>query len=380
MTSQDLLERRSDRGDTRGAANVWANAQMPQPQKNEPAGSWAFRSILAIALVVALFAVISAVGQSSETATEGSTPETPTAAQDPSDPSDAVLPLPILVDGAALTDTSPQCLDFRLGCEVVDSGNTGFPGNELGINNLRTTVYAKEDNPFSERVLGVENFDDGFRTWSLNTDDDTHEELVEQLVLEGGEWVLPVDSGLVEVARFDEYPEPLALWQFNFQDGARRILLQSLPSRFDQGATEWEWIVPLVSTQPDVDLRTFEVLGTPGVVIEISQEQIALENGLDPSELALGQELIWVDGDFIYRFNANGPELSDNDVDDIAERLMLVDRDVWLDAVDDTTFDEDQEALIIFGVLGVIVLIAIAALIAIGRLIYERGRASSPTS
>ena len=375
MSSQDLLERRAERGSTRGAANVWTNAQ-PNSAIDAPVESSRFLRLVLAAGVLAIGSiVVLSLRASSETvATEAA--ESAAATESTTAQPDDGLPLPILVDGAALIDTLPQCLDFRLGCEVVDSQGTDFLGNELGIDNRRTTIYADEDTPFSERVLGVENFDGGFRTWSLNTDDDTHGELVEQVTFEDGEWVLPVDSGLVEVARFDEYPEPLALWQFNFRDGARRILLQSLPSRFDQGATEWEWIVPLTSTQPDVDLRTFEILDGKGVVVEISQEQIAIENGLDPSELVPGQDLIWVDGDFVYRLNANGPELSDNDIDDIAERLTLVDRDVWLDAVDDTVFDEDQEALIIFGVLGVIALVALGALFLVGRLIFQRGKAA----
>ena len=375
MTGQDLLQRRAERGSPRGAANVWTDAQIEQPTHMRAEGSWVFRLVLAVGTIgVGAVAALS-IASSSETATSDIAPPAAVSEGDPS-PAEDDLPLPIFVEGATLQDSLPACIDFLAGCVPIPLDDPGMemPENEFGIRTLQTLVYADEDDPFSNRVLGIENFEGGFRTWSLNTDQETNDELVEQVVLEGGEWVLPLESGLVEVARFDGYPIPDGSWQFDFVDGERSIGLQPLRARSGQSASEWQWIVPLVRSQPDVNLRTLDVLDQVGVVVQISQEAVFRENGFDPSEAALLEDLVWVDGDFVYRLTASGPELTDHRVDDVAERLTVVDRAIWLSAVDDTVVNENFEALIIVGVFAIAMVVVLALLIWLVRLVVRSRR------
>lgn len=348
--SVDMHERRAERGTHRGAANVWANAQPEVAPASEPAGSWMFRLVLGLWLCIAVGAVVLAGTRGSEVDTEDGGVAQALGEESAQGAGDEDLPLPILIEGIDLYNVSGPCfVGDRLICDVDRPISTNFDGfdPELGTRTPTIVIFGEEQSPFTGPVVGIETFDGGFRTWTLNVDQDGANELVEQVTRLGDTWLLPESAGLVEVARFEDSTDPLNTWQFDFDDDA--ATLQPLRAADGKTASEWEWIVPLVRIRdfgPTVDfaalsLQPVDVLGRDALQLHVPY---LADNG--EAEGTRVASTIWADGGYAYRLI--GPPNGDGR---IVDQLVLVDRDEWESAVTDAYFDESAESLAILLVL-----------------------------
>lgn len=350
----DIHERRAERGTHRGAANVWANAQPhadPAPAP-KPTSRWIFRLVIAAGLCAGLVAVALASTRESEVdAVDGDVARSQDSVEAPQDDD---LPLPILIDGVDLEDAIGPCVaEDGLVCEVDRQVSTNVVGldPELGTETPTIVVFGEDDSPFAGPILGVENFDGGFRTWTLNVDQDEAAELVAQVMRVGDSWQLPESTGLVEVQRFEDSTDPLNTWQFDFANDV--ATLQALRAADGETANEWEWIVPLVRLRdfgPTVDfamltLEPVDVLGREAVQLNVP---ILSNTGeVDGTRVA---STIWVEEGYAYRLS--GPPTGDAS---LASQLVLVEREEWERAVLDAYFDEEADLIALLGVLGVIV-------------------------
>lgn len=360
MSEADLLERHAERGTRRGAANVWARSQPEvAPPIVETATSWSFRLVLGVWLCAMIGAVVFATTRGSEVDTEdGSVAQGGDGELDGND--DDGLPLPILIEGMTLGNVFGPCtVDEGLVCDVDESMFSEFENfdPELGTSVPTIVIFGDEDSPFEGPVVGIETFDGGFRTWTLNLGQVEAAELVDQVTRDGDFWVLPEATGLVEIQRFEDSTDPLSSWQFDFS----RAGLQPLRSEAGETATEWDWIVPLVRLAdfgPTVEFATIslepvDVLGRDAV--EIVQPLLSDDGEIDGSRVS---DTIWVDGDYAYRLTADWP----TENAEVIDGLELVDRAEWERVVLDAWFDEGAESAAILATAAFFLVAAIMTL------------------
>ena len=378
--SVDMHERRAERGTHRGAANVWTNAQPEVAPASEPAGSWMFRLVLGLWLCIAVGAVVLASTRGSEVDAEDGGVAQAQEEELGEDIEDDDLPLPILIEGMTLNDVIAPCtIEGGLECDEdrsvflgiapctieggleCDEDRSVFLGSEdfdpeLGVRTPTILIFGDQQSPFTGPVVGVETFDGGFRTWTLNVEEEEADELVSQIIRVDDTWQLPESTGLVEVERFEESTDPGPLWQLDFS-GDGSATLQPLRAIEDEMANGWEWIVPLVRLAdfgPTVDfamvsLEPVEVLGIEGVAIV--EPFLSNEGEVVGTRVA---STVWADDSYAYRLIADSPLENDEAID----RLVLVNREAWEEALIDAWFDEGAEAL---GVLAALAFTVIAA-------------------
>lgn len=269
------------------------------------------------------------------------------------------LPLPILIEGMTLNDVIAPCtIEGGLEC---DEDRSVFLGSEdfdpeLGVRTPTILIFGDQQSSFTGPVVGVETFDGGFRTWTLNVEEEEADELVSQIIRVDDTWQLPESTGLVEVERFEEPTDPGPLWQLDFS-GDGSATLQPLRAIEDEMASGWEWIVPLVRLAdfgPTIDfamvsLEPVEVLGIEGVAIV--EPFLSNEGEVVGTRVA---STVWADDSYAYRLIADSPLENDEAID----RLVLVNREAWEEALIDAWFDEGAEAL---GVLAALAFTVIAA-------------------
>ena len=309
--SNDLLERRAARGEPRGAANIWADAQATTTEA-EPQRPWLFRLVILSLVIVAgfVFATLtSSDSDESRTASENPDAEAP-ASSEP-------LPLSYLIEGQPL-ETVIQPPD-----PAFDADGLFGEANPISLRPLdppqeqfddEVFIFAENAAAFEGPIFGLVIEPDGTRsTWSVNIDDSEQlTALTSSLTEVDGLWELPADSGLVGVAQYEELslPQLTQQWDFFFPGS----------SLFARPASEWGlWPAIAGRATGMIDVDTQEVR-----LESIGQDAIRIRF----SEVAddFGEEVIWQVDDYVYQLSG--------DVDLGVQDIAVVDRDTWIDAVE----------------------------------------------
>ena len=299
------LERRAERGTPRGPANVWVGAQQ-ELRSEEPLGgggsTWGFR--LALVTTAALLLALAGV-RAESIDSDRLTPVSTTEEAD----GDSSRPDPILITGMTMDEAMEPW-------GALEDDVSRFPTG--GAPNVTSTrVYASPSDPFGGPVLGIDTLEGGgFSPWATNLSADELESLTESVERDGESWGLTDPGDLIEVAQFtDDQMATLANgWQLGFADGNDRATLQAEP-----GGTVWIWVARLLRSgsldeQPAVS--PIQVLGNEGLLV--------------------GDEAVWVSDGFVYRLTATevqGDVHVGRSPEPLVERLTLVDRSTWDDAV-----------------------------------------------
>ncbi len=324
MSNNDLLERRAQRGTTRGAANTWAAAQ---PQTAPASSGWRpdsrlwLRLALTLSVLIAGVVVLRALSSAGPTELDVADVSEQDRDRDVATDRDPVLAVDhILVDGMDLKLVSrpfdPYAKEFR--AESINP--SGYFGQTTG-----SQVFADPEDPFNNPIIGIDNLEGGgFRPWGANLGDTPLEEFTNQLSQENGAWILSADSGLVEVASFqDDLLDHLKFgWQFDFEQGSDTVTWQAEPHK---GEGVWLWVARLLSPSEGAptELRMTEspVVGQSAITIGGNGEYVSV---------------VWVHDDLVYRVTAG--ELRGNthygrSAEDSLPLLHLVDDQEWQQAV-----------------------------------------------
>ena len=325
MTPIELFERRATRGVARGADTIWHDVRRPPTAAAGRRPSWRFRA--AVVVWVAAVAIAGVAARSRE-------PDQPVAAPSPvSATSSEPLPAPILVEGGRLRrDIGGVTRPADPGYDADDlfGERPSAPTPPEGTTTTTTVVFAQPDDPFAGPIVGIELLvGGGFRPWAANLAPADLDTYTRQLRRVDDEWTMPAASGLVEVARVVDDLD--ALWRFGWQFDVdlgrdRRLTLQAEASSPGREMSEWTWVTRLATGDATVVVvEPFEVLGHRGIVIGSTDRE--------------RDEVVWLDGDFVYRLTSDelvGDTLEPRDVREVAGRLRLVDRDAWVAAVRDS--------------------------------------------
>lgn len=342
MNGTDLLEERAERGVARGAANVWANAQLEAAPNNQRSTNKRSQLLFRAALLVWIVGlIVVAFDQTNDDDSPIDSASQPGESEPLSIDDEARLPAPLVVDGMNLDHvTFPADPNFAGDDDFIDRL---FPSNreQVIINDLdergtSTIIFADPEHPFEGPILGLLLFESGgFRPWGVNVEPAQLEDLASQVSQKDGSWRIAESTGLVEVSRFDDDPWDMVRfgWQFDFTREDDRVTLQA---EEHEGVAEWTWISRLASGEVengrDMFLEPTTMLGEDALVLSLE----------DANTRTLGQNdtdtmIVWSSNDFVYRLTAS--TIRDNTAfsrppDGDAAQLELVDREVWLDTVD----------------------------------------------
>lgn len=347
MNGTDLLERRAERGSARGAAKVWANAQLSPHDGRGP--EHRSRLLFRIALVVWIVGLIAVALDQANDDSPTDTVDQPDTTEPVSADDEALLPEPILIDGMKLDGASiPFSYSTADSEGAVEGAVEDFFDGLFGSNRDRavindadergtsTVIFADPERPFEEPILGLLLFGSGgFRPWGVNVEPGQLEELSAHVAQQDGDWRIDEDSGLVEVARFDDDPWDMVRygWQFDFVDGDDQATLQA---ESHDAFAEWIWLSRLGSGEVDSGRNLFvtptTVLGNDALVLSIEGT-----DRRDPDFADSRTELLWTSDDFAYRLVSSS--VRDNTAfgrapDEDVDNLTLVERQVWLDSID----------------------------------------------
>ncbi len=263
MSPNQLLEDRAERGQQRGAANVWAAAiKEIDPTPVGRPNPWGRASFWLVGLAVAVVGIIGlrqfdgfdSVDETATTSVE--------VAQQDDDPNAGIEPAPILVEGMSLrsvysTSVEPDGVSVTSSDVVIDAPT-------------KTTFFGNPTDPFSSPILAIENLDGGgFRPWALNLNGASLDGLVDNLIRADGEWTIGDDPEMVQLGSVtDEAGQFPTWWQFDFESGDKTITLQA---EKDAGGEAWLWITRLAPAEGEtMDAKTIEVVGTEGVLVTSS--------------------------------------------------------------------------------------------------------------
>ena len=366
MNGADLLQRRAERGTPRGSDIVWAAAQSSQSPDQKfrnrgPGSSAVLFRVAIVAWTVGLGAIVyEKVNGDLPLATARS--ETESAAAESTEP----LPEPLLIDGMTLERVSrPHDPDFDGDDLLDDLGLTRGEVTHFGEQSPeRSVVFADPEDPYNNPIVGLNLLEGGgFRPWSANTGDTPLTDFTSQLVQVDGEWTMPEESGLVEVARLEagsSYDNLMFGWQFDFGNGNDNVILQAetIPLAIEQ--TVWVWVARLSqgADQPPT-IGEIDVLSHQGVLIDLGRAD-------EPSD-----EVVWAADDFVYRLTAD--TVQDNTAVSRSAapettRLQLVDRADWVEAVKQAESATPMETIgLVLSALGTISLIGSAIVFGVRR-------------
>ncbi len=358
MKSSELLEGRADRGTARGAANVWASAQVDRPDPQPSFAPWTTRiALLAWTAAVAVAGYFAVTTDETSDVLRAQPADVPIESADP-------LPEALLVEGMELV-------------RVFRPNHTGFDASDIleeqRISNLKsgddldnppedvTIVFADPDDQFNGPIVGLQLSNGGFRPWSANVDRSELDELLDQLVRIDGTWSMPEESGLVEVARISAAPDSAFEygWQYDFKAGANEVTLQAETAPDPEEIDEWLWLSRLVG-EGDVGpvVSEVEVLGQTGIRLQL--------RGTGAEEPADGpvDEVVWAADGFVYRMTVDvldGDRLISGEATAQLDRLRIVDRAGWVDAVN--AADRQPESEVVIGIVAIGLLAALAVLL-----------------
>ncbi len=312
--STELLERRAERGEPRGAANIWADTQTPTPNPGGPRGAWVFRLALATILIAAGIAVFGALGNDRPAST---------ATQPADDASENPLPAPLLIDGTPLEFFGRTTPTWQL--------------DDWGA-----VAFSTDPSSFSAPMIGITRSGGVERRWSANIESQQQlDELWSEVVPLGnfnwdvvpGSQVIVASWGRASISEtFEQY------WSFDFGD------LSLLVTPVDE--TLWRYFLPdnnPIETPAEPALLSFlvndvsaefanlaiteidvDVVGRSGYLIDQSTTDLG---GLGVDEAARNF-VIWADGEFVY-------QLASTDIEASLADLQLVDREAWTTAIDE---------------------------------------------
>ena len=394
--STDLLERRAERGSPRGSANIWAELQAPSPTPLPPKGSaWAFRLAVGVLAAAVGFGVFGITNSSTtETVADVAAP-----IEDSVTPSEDTLPEPYLVEGLSLAFVAqPTDPEFDADDLLGEPGNLPPPKSDA-MNDI--VIFARSVDDFDGPILGVEVLDDGTtEAWSANLSSTEFASLNAELAQVDGQWTVPADSGLVQVAQFQFQPELRRSQQWDFEfvdtDSLDSVVLHANPLR-DGG--QWENIATYLSTKSDtavVETVDLEGIDRPGIRVEREPQEKVFEGEEEAYIVDLGELVLWDDGDFAYsldsRFSPTGTEacrrvgcdelIGYASVDLGVSRIESSERNVWVTSVANSTFLNRPAVFtagsVIFGLLAS--LTVVAAAYGIRRFAYrpQRGVVGAP--
>ncbi len=324
MSNNDLLERRAQRGTTRGAANVWAAAQ---PQSAPASNGWRpdskvwLRLALTLSVLVAGLVILQAIPSAGPTKLDVAQSTEPDRDPDVVTDRDPVLDVDhILVEGMDLKlvgrPFDPDAKEFR--AESVDP--SGYFGRTTS-----SQIFADPTDPFNNPIIGIDNLQGGgFRPWGANLGDTPLEEFTNQLSQENGAWILSADSGLVEVASFQDDPleQQRFGWEFGFEEGSDTVTWEAA---LHNGEGVWLWVARLLSQREggptEVRMTESPVVGQSAITIGGDGEYASV---------------VWVHDDLVYRLSAG--ELRGNthygrSAEDALPLLHLVGDEEWQEAV-----------------------------------------------
>lgn len=316
--TNDLLERRAERGTPRGAANVWANAQTPPPPIPEGT-NWAFRMALAGFIGLLTLGLIAISRPASD---ELDTVNDPTQQEQPaptSTTSSEPLPASLGIDGMEFSSVSrPEHPDF----DADDLFGAGVPFDRPAQFDsvVRNIFYADPAAPFEGPIFAFVVFEDGeFVPLAANMSAEEVATMTERVVVSGGTPTLP-NSGLEVVADFDSrtFDSGEFRWGFNFTSEEELVDLRAQTSPDDQ-VTVWHWLAELLPTAGEderASLDGVEVLDHSGVRVDYST--------------GTRNEVLWVDGDFAYLLQS---ATSEHLATDFAPRVQAIDRVEWVENV-----------------------------------------------
>lgn len=380
MNGIDLLEKRAERGSPRGAANVWANTQLTLlPDNRRPhlgRSHILFRLALALWCVGLVIAILDRANDDAKTETTSASTEGDTNGSIPLELEEA-LPPPLLIDGMELDRvTLPvdpyECCDDDFLDNLFPSNRERVIINDLDEGGTSTVIFADPERPFEEPILGLSLFGSGgFQPWGVNLEEGQLAELSAAVSQANGDWVIDGDTGLVEVARFDDDPwNMLRLgWQFDFARGDEQTTVQA---EGHDGVSEWTWIYRLaageVENGRDVSLTATTVLDEEALVLSITDPN---RTNVDQSDER--SEIIWTSDDHVYRMTAS--TLRDNTAfsrspHEDAAKLELVDRDVWVEAVDRANRTSAGERLVVVAGVGLMLTALVSSIVLTVRKSY----------
>lgn len=347
MKTNELLERRAQRGTAQGAANVWGSVQLDAHRQTNSQSAWMSRVALLVWTVavgtVGFFAV-----------TEGGVAETAPAQQEGAPiVSSEPLPESLLVEGMELVRVArPFNSDFD-GDDVLDdpaivNGHSeNFP---LQDPPFTTVVFADPSDPFKNPVVGLDLIDGGFRPWSANVDRKELDGFVDQLVRDGGEWTMPAGSGLVEVAKFTSDHSDFLMygWQFDFKDGKDEVILQAETAEDPSSANEWLWVARSVRDRGvDAVITEVEVLGQTGLRLAVNDESV--------------DQVVWAADGFVYRMTAStldGDTYTPRQASSEISTVQKSDRASWVAAINAANRQPKSAGIVV--ILAALILVGLA--------------------
>ena len=365
--NEELLRTRAERGQARGAAAVWADANRQladtPPEQTDVGSLTPFRLAIAAAALVLLGTAAALLAQTSggNRVVPADTPETGEPNAEEANPDD---PAPILVDGMTLHSVEAQ-VDIRPNCGGPSGYETGrIRSYDCGERSY--AVYANPAQPFADTIVVIDLLpDDDFALLGFNLDEAqvaTFTDAVVQAEVDGDDtWILDPSLGLEEMARFDDSPgvQIAAGWIFDHRgDGSDGVTVQSELDVDEAGV--WRWIArQAVEPQRGLQVaRPVDVLGLTGVQVD----------GIGENDASF----VWADDRHIYRMWAfNEPRFGGFETispEPFLDRLRIADQSEWSAAVEDASETTAGEWIARnFDVLGVILLALVSAYFALRR-------------
>ncbi len=307
--TNDLLERRADRGTPRGAAQVWTEAHRTA---SAGAGGGAdqrrsrapFRLIL-VGLIVSIGAVL-IIGLSGLGEWSIQQPDRiDQADRDQGDDRDDQ-------DDGSEQGSDPRPPSLRI--EGFDRTEVSGPPPLVAptvVDPIEHFIYASSTDPWSESIVGVEQLSDGYRVWGVNLDLPLVD-YAELVTRTPSGWELEPNELQARVGTTTD--RMFGSWQFTFVDGDEQAVLLATPhSGNDPVDGLWSHLAWAATSEPrpSIDVSRTTAVGEPALVFEFGGGQY--------------DELVWADGDFTYWLRswegASGPP---------TEASLLADR-IYLD-------------------------------------------------
>lgn len=345
MNAHDLLEARASRGTRRGASNVWANAQLSQPEP--PRSPLSFRLVLGAFVLTLLLGGLFIFDQTTDVGTANEPDDgTVTISNVTFDVDD--LPAPYLLTTHGIEDISIP--------GVARSGGSG-----------RHIVYAQADDPFDGPVFGVNVEPSGeLRSWGINISESERLAFTDQLEQIDGVWQLEGDHDLSEIANYIDTGEE-DWWFFSFFSFGGRIdgdptpfanEIRQLAVRDEDGTAIWR-IIAIIANES---------------VFEVERISIAGIEGISPTGGRATGDVVWEFDDFAYHLEASvfeGPPggigFASVPASDFVDSVFVAEREAWLEALEPETLEWYENAtFVVFGVL-----IAFFPLIIVGMIFFS---------
>ena len=359
MNGNDLMERRVERGNPRGALTVLADAQAEVEMAGEiprwGRSRWFLWLFIAFHFVISLAVLgFGAFGGTRDADTATDEPDRsiigPTALT-----SNEPLPAPILVDDLDLVFTRRPSFDPF---DADDLFGDGPPSTFFNpTSSAPFIIFGDPDASFDGPIFGVSVFNFApieFEVFSANMEPSRADELAEQVQvtsdgINGGTVALATETDLVEIVNRLDFFRPTndQIWDFGFEEQNEYVSFTAATSRFPEDLNEWDSLYDILSQSglTRMTLSSTQVLGQPGVRISATFEDSGFftefdfdgdfaEEGISVDDVFL-DAVVWTQDDFAYTLNLFEPR---RPVMDDLSRLRIADRAEWNTAVAQTDY------------------------------------------